>query len=129
MSTAASPLTCRLTAALDMAQRIHHTKRIKGTDLSHLLHALDASSTPVGSTGSGYCTAASSALTWSSPGPNNGSRLDHAFLSPSSPTPTACRYGTRDAAGNTIYGPAHARVSGSAAMIIDFPFERLELHR
>ena len=129
MPTAAFPLAYRLTAAYDMARRIHNTKRIKGTDLPHLLHLLDVCSTPAGSTGPGTPRRRLCPRLVEPGAQQNGFRLDHTFLSPGSPTPTARHYETRDAAGNTICGPAHARLSDPAAMIIDFPFERLELPR
>ncbi|MEZ5229332.1 MAG: hypothetical protein R2710_22540 [Acidimicrobiales bacterium] len=61
------------------------------------------------------------APSWWSPGYNNGFRLDHALISAGAPTPTACRYETTDASGNTICGPAKGRLSDHAAMIIDVP--------
>lgn len=44
MTMAAAPLSYRLTAAFDMARRVHDTKTIKGTDLPYLLHLLDVCS-------------------------------------------------------------------------------------
>ena len=44
MTTAAIPLSDRLTLAFDMARRVHGTQTIKGTDLPYLLHLLDVCS-------------------------------------------------------------------------------------
>lgn len=63
------------------------------------------------------------AWSWWSPQAGNGFRLDHAFLSPESPTPVACSYET-EWNGVVICGRQKPKLSDHAAMITTLPVIR-----